>query len=288
MQLFITGSGTLIGNTLSNYFQKKNYKIISSYRKTFPKNLKNKKRIVIKKIDLEKKINIKKKFDTLIHCASAIPDYKLSDKKINKINVLGFKKLLENCARYNCKKIILLSTMDTYGKINVDKINENYVGKNIKAYGKSKKIMEMMLYRFCKKNKINGFIFRLPGVIGKNSKHNFLSNLLNKLIKGEDLEISNPKLKFNNLIHVKNLCILVEKTFKKQGFYVFNVGCKYPMYLISIIKFLRKKVGNKKSKVIISIKKNKGFCINIKKILKHNYNIFSTKKSLSLFIKENI
>ncbi len=288
MQLFITGSGTLIGNTLSNYFQKKNYKIISSYRKTFPKNLKNKKGISIKKVDLEKKINIKKNFDILIHCASAIPDYKLSDKKIDKVNVLGFKKLLENCERYNCKKIILISTMDVYGKININKIDENYIGKNIKSYGKSKKFMEKMLEKFCKKNKIDGFVLRLPGVIGKNSKHNFLSNTLNKLIRGENLEISNPKLKFNNLIHVKNLCSLIEKTFRKQGFYVFNVASRYPMYLISIIKFLRKNLNNKKSRIIILPKKNKGFNIDIRKILRHNYNMFSTKKSLDLFIKENI
>ena len=74
MQLFITGSGTLIGNTLTNYFQKKNYKIISSYRSTFPKNLKYKKNVLVKKINLEKNFDVKKNFDILIHCASATPN----------------------------------------------------------------------------------------------------------------------------------------------------------------------------------------------------------------------
>ena len=44
MQLFITGSGTLIGNSLSSFLKKKGYKIISTYNKSFPKNLKYKKR----------------------------------------------------------------------------------------------------------------------------------------------------------------------------------------------------------------------------------------------------
>lgn len=288
MQLFITGSGTLIGNTLTNYFQKKNYKIISSYRSTFPKNLKYKKNVLVKKINLEKKFDVKKNFDILIHCASAIPDYNLSDKGINKTNILGFQKLLENCKKYNCKKIILLSTMDVYGEITTNKIKEDYVGKKVKTYGKSKKHMEIMLKKFCKKNRINGVVFRLPGVIGKNSKHNFLSNLLIKLFKGENLKISNPKLKFNNLIHVQNLCILAEKTFNQNGFHIFNVGSKYPIYLLNIVRFLKSKIKNSESKIIILKKKNKGFSVNINKILKHKYKIFSTKKSLDLFVKENV
>ena len=43
--------------------------------------------------------------------------------------------------------------------------------------------MEDLLKIYCQKNHIDGFIFRLPGVVGKNSSHNFLSNLMKKLKK---------------------------------------------------------------------------------------------------------
>ena len=61
MQLFITGSGTLIGNSLSSFFlKKKGYKIISTYNKSFPKNLKNIKNVSLKKLDLLDNLNFKK------------------------------------------------------------------------------------------------------------------------------------------------------------------------------------------------------------------------------------
>ena len=58
--------------------------------------------------------------------------------------------------------------------------------------------------------------FRLPGVVGKNSSHNFLSNLMKKIKKNQNLIVYNPKAMFNNLIHVKNLCLIVEQILKKR------------------------------------------------------------------------
>ena len=81
MQILLTGSGTLVGNSIAQYLEKKKIKLICTYRKSFPINISKNKKIKLIKVDLEKKINIKDNFDTLIHCAAAIPDYKLSKKK---------------------------------------------------------------------------------------------------------------------------------------------------------------------------------------------------------------
>ena len=118
MKILVTGSGTLVGNTISTYLAKQKHKVIASYNKTFPKNLRKVKNISVIKFDLKKKLKIKdKKIDVLVHCASAIPSQSLSKKEMLKINYLGFKNLLKLSLKLKCKKIILLSTMSIYGKI---------------------------------------------------------------------------------------------------------------------------------------------------------------------------
>ena len=59
MKILITGSGTLIGNSISKFLSKKKLNLISTYNKSYPKGL-NKKNISIIKYDL-KNIKLKRK-----------------------------------------------------------------------------------------------------------------------------------------------------------------------------------------------------------------------------------
>ena len=156
MKILVTGAGTLLGNTLSKKILSNNFDLIASYRKTFPKNL-NIDKDKLFKLDLSKNIKFPKDVDTLIHCASAIPSYEISDKKMIDTNYYGFKRLLSQAIKNNCKKVILISTMSVYGKISVRNINENTKTKPIDAYGKSKLMMENLLIKESKKNRLNFF-----------------------------------------------------------------------------------------------------------------------------------
>ena len=286
MQILLTGSGTLIGNNLAQYLSKKNFKLICSYRKSFPKNISTNKKIKIIKIDLEKKIKIKDNFDILIHCAAAIPSYNLSDKKIFKINVNGFKKLLQICKKNKCQKIILLSTTSVYGKPNKVVLNENYRGKQIDSYGKSKLKMESILEKFCKENKCSGTVLRMPGVLGQNSKHNFLSNLKDFIKNKKHPVIFNPNLKFNNAVHIKTLCSVVYQSLSNKKFDIFNIGSKYPLKLKIIVNLMINKIYGKnlKNLVIFKISHQKGFRINVKKALKSKYKLCNTRDTILKFL----
>ena len=106
VNILVTGAGTLIGNSICRYFLSKGYNVLGSYRTNKPKNLKNK----IIKIDLDKKIKLNFKFDYLVHCASAIPDYNLDSKAMFKTNLYGLKNLLKSVDQKRCEKIILISS----------------------------------------------------------------------------------------------------------------------------------------------------------------------------------
>lgn len=155
MNILITGAGTLLGNTVVKKLSKKNYNLIATYRKTFPNNLK-KNKIKIFKLDLEsKKIIFNFKIDCLIHCASAIPSYNLSDKMMQTVNTQGYKKLLKASINSGCKKIILISSMSVYGKINQKTINLKTKRNPVDAYGISKLNNENDTIALAKKKKLN-------------------------------------------------------------------------------------------------------------------------------------
>ena len=65
MNILVTGSGTLVGNTVSIKLAKK-HNVFASYNKNKPLNLKRNKNIEIHKIDISKNITFERKFDVLV------------------------------------------------------------------------------------------------------------------------------------------------------------------------------------------------------------------------------
>jgi len=285
LKILVTGAGTLLGSSLSQKILANNLNLIASYRKTFPKNLNIDKSKVLK-LDLSKKIKLSKKIDTLIHCASAIPSYKISDKQMIDTNYFGFKRLLSQVIKNNCRKVILISTMSVYGKISVKNITEKTKTKPLDAYGKSKLMMEKLLIKESKKNKLNFFILRLPAIVGFKSDYNFISKVLQKIKKNQVINYCNPDLNFNNFIHVENLSQIIFKMIFKNGKKILNVGSIRPVKLSKIINNIYK-FEKKKPKTFIFESNNPGFNVKLSDYLLKNFKVYSTSKTLKKFLEDN-
>ncbi len=284
-KILITGSGTLVGNSISQYFIKKNKQIIASYRSSYPLNLISKNCKIIK-LDLQKKINLKP-VNCLIHAAAAVPHKTKSKNDYQKTNIDGLKKLLFQINKNNSlKKIIFISTMSVYGKINTQKVDEKYIPFKQDDYGISKSRMEIIIKKFCKKNSIKCIILRLSGVIGHKSESNFISNIMLKLKNNEKIVYSNPNKYFNNIIYSNDLAKIVYEAYKSNDdFQIYNVASKYPIKLKNVINKIAKSL--KSTSKIIIVKETKNFTINISKILRDGYTVPFTKKTLSNFIEKN-
>ena len=107
--------------------------------------------------------------------------------------------------------------MSVYGKIKTNVISEQTSRNNQDSYGLSKFKMEQYLKKNSKKYNLNYAIFRLPGVIGYKSNHNFLSEKIKKIRNNEQIKISNPNFLFNNVVHVKNLAIIVSESLRLEN-----------------------------------------------------------------------
>jgi nucleoside-diphosphate-sugar epimerase len=214
MKILITGSGTLIGNNIANYLLKKKEFVFAFYNKNKPQNLKKYNNCRLIKVNLEKKIKFNNFFDVLIHCAT-IPHNKINKRNF-KANIKMTNNLLKLCKQHGCKKIIYLSTMSVYGKITSKIVYENLKPKNVDLYGMSKKISEDKILSFAENNFSIGTVFRLPGVVGRDSKYNFLSNTLKKIKNNQPITISNINSKFNNIVHINNLKEIIYQSIRKE------------------------------------------------------------------------
>lgn len=285
MKLLVTGSGTILGNNVVVEALKHKYHVIASYRKSFPKNL-EKKKVILIHLDLEKKFNLNLKVDCLVHCASAIPSDNLNNKNMMRVNYHGFNRLASQLVKNGCKKIIFISTMSVYGNIGVKTVDLNTKTKPVDSYGKSKLKIEKLLEKFKKKHNINFFILRLPALLGVNSNYNFISKVLKKIKRNETVSYTNPDLKFNNFIHVKNLAQIILKMIQLEDSKILNIASSRPVKLKNIINSMyrfEKKINSS----VVKKSKNIGFNIKIDNYLKKNFSLFSSNQTLKIFLKDN-
>ena len=193
-------------------------------------------------IDLKRKIKLKKKFDYLIHIASATPYKKYKTSDYHKINILGFRSLLKSIK--NLRKIILISTTDVLELKSKSGLNKLKKDKKL-IYSKSKYHMEKILKNFALKNKVRSLVLRCPAIMCKTPNDvNFIQKIVHNFHKEKNITIFNPKIKFNNIIDTLTLYKLInyfiKKNLLKKYFYVFSLAPRDNMRLSNFFKKLNK------------------------------------------------
>tara|TARA_B110000438_G_scaffold67075_1_gene67497 strand:+ start:294 stop:1163 length:870 start_codon:yes stop_codon:yes gene_type:complete len=283
-KILITGSNSFVGNEIIKYLNKYNYNIIGTYRKNKKKHISRKIKQI--KLDLNKKIYLKDKFNILIHCASATP---ANEKRENyfKINQIGFKDLLNSSLKLGCKKIILISSVAVYGDVKKTITEKSSINGKSK-YAKSKQKMENILFNFAKKNKINTISLRLSQVIGNKSVNNYFSEFKKKIHsnKKKTINLQSNKDYFNNICHINDLCKnikkLIDSNVIKNKNEIFNFASNKPITI------------NKLKKVIFSFNKKikfkennipKFYKISLDKTNKYNLKFSSTLHAIKSSLK---
>lgn len=282
--ILITGSGTVLGIKLSNYLFNKKFNILALYNQTFPKKLS--KKINKVKINLEKKINISNQINTIIHCASKVPGDDVSNKEIYNRNIKIIKNILRLSKQKKIENFIFISSMAIYGKPKVKIITDRSKKKPEDTYGMSKLHSEKKIILFCKKNKINFIILRVPALLGKNTRNNFLSKRVLDIKQNKKFLTSNINFKFNNFIHVKNLIEIIYFILKKNiKNSIFNLCLKDHISLKKIYTMIEKKI---KRKIDYKVIDNKSYySISSKKIKKYKLPLYTARKTFFKFVTEN-
>jgi len=180
-------------------------------------------------LDLENKSTFKnlrkikeKKIDYLIYFSSQVPYSELNSQwhECKNINVYSPIKIL-NKLNFKIKKIILASSMSVYGNNIEKKISELSKTNPDSGYALSKFMQEKIFGIYSKVNNIKFLCFRFGHIYSKNiSSKRFIKKIIFKISSNQDLKIINGNKINLNLLHTKDLSVVVQKIMKdKQGIY---------------------------------------------------------------------
>ena len=294
-KILITGVSGIIGVNLLFFFnalidQKKiRIHIDGTYNTSlfsFIKNFfKRKKLVKFKKIDLTKeKINLKKKYDLIFHCAgygqpSKFIKYSKSTYKLNSTTIMDLEKNLKNKGKF-----IYMSTTEIYSG-NKSLCDENDIGNTTpnhprSSYIESKRFGESYLIN----SNHNFMIFRVCLTFGPGAKLNderILNLLLIRSIKEKQINIFGGLNQIRSNLFISDAINMIIKSTVKYKNEVFNINNHKMTTIRKMVKIISK-LSNKKIKKRKSFLKGSPSIIKIsnKKILKAiNYKISIDLKS---------
>ena len=283
MKILITGARGFIGNKLccslsekfkvhgiSKKFQKRKYEVITH--------------------DLNKKIKIQQCYNFIIHAAAEIP-LKYNKSSIFRSNVKMIKNILDFASKKKIHNLIFFSSMavyDTKNKIKISEKNKLCIYKE-NNYALSKIECEKIIMQWLNQNKKNkALILRIPGIVGKGSHSNFVSNIVQNMTKRKKVNVFNSKSKFNNIVHIDTLInFIIDKILSfKNKFLVLNFGSKKPINIEKLVRIISEVLKYDFKKIKFLSSQDNSFLINFNKALKFGYKPLTVEQSLLKYLQE--
>jgi UDP-glucose 4-epimerase len=172
MKIVITGGNGYIGARLSQFLANKGEQVIPVCFPSIPEDEAwRSKMYAVLKGDLRQDDTIKEiaslKPDIIIHLVSL--DHFDSEKEptfVNNINVLPTWRLLDACTKNGLKKFIYFSTIQVYGKLPNDIIDETQPVNTVNTYGLTHLLSEQICDHYNRKTATNVISIRLSNSYG--------------------------------------------------------------------------------------------------------------------------
>lgn len=256
--------------------------------------------IKLNKIDAFKKVNNNHSYfkklkirhngiKSLIHCSYYTPNSDHSEIEQLRLNKIVTKNITYLIKKYEIKKCIFLSSMAVYDTTNSHFISEKSKVTKKNVYAKAKLKDESNFFQLYKNNHLESVtILRLPGVVGKNSKNNFISNLTNAVVFSKKFNVNNPDFKFNNIVHIKTLINFIKLILisSKKKFNIFNLGSHKPLKVKKIVNLIVQKLNSDYDKIFFDQKKINSFKINFNFAKKNGFKPNTVETELKNYIKD--
>jgi len=240
-KIFVAGAGGYLGTELINYLVENNFEVIALDRFYFGntlENFKDNKNLKIIKDDIryfDKKIL--KNVDTVINLASLSndPASDLNPKFTKQINYLGAKRLAKLAKQMKVNKYILASSCSVYGT-GTNILDEKSDLSPVSEYAKSKILAEKSLEKLADKN-FNVLIFRLSTLFGVSKNRMRFDLILNIMTlhawKNNKIYILGGGNQWRPLLHLNDAIKFLEKGIhykQKSNFEIFNIGSNKQNY----------------------------------------------------------
>jgi CDP-glucose 4,6-dehydratase len=282
--VLITGGFGLLGRNLFKLLNSKKYNVFildkkKNFFKKFELNIKNKNIIIGNYLNKKLIINVikKKKINTIFHTGATTQVLEALDnpEKTYANNIFGTINLLEAIKNIDKKIIFIFSSSDkAYGEVKSESYKENNNLNGIFPYDLSKTCADLICQSYSKVYNLKVGILRCGNLYGPgdlNMKRIVPETIISALMNKNIIIRSNGKL-IRDYLHVNdaaNAYFLLMKKLSdfQENLRIYNVGSKYNLSVINLVKMILKIINNKRTKIKI-----KNYSKNEIKFQKLNYN----------------
>ncbi len=214
MHVLVTGAGGFIGGHIARDLAGRGFTVTATYRHTRPilSGVPSAQMDLVQ-TDLMDPQGLPTRLDAVVHAAATSAWAGIGVDDMVRDNVLATRMLLDHALAAGATRFVLTSTMSVFGRIASPIVDETTPIINPDAYGISKRLCELMLEE--KAGRLPALALRLPGVIGRGARRNFLASTLAKLRRNEPIDAFNPDGLFNNAVHVAELSALVARVLER-------------------------------------------------------------------------
>ena len=179
----------------------------------------------------------------VIHAAASSAWTGITHDAVVRDNVIATRHLLGLAERAGCQAFIFLSSMSVYGQIDAAVVDERTRIVDPDVYGASKLLGERLLEE--RQARLPGLALRLPGVVGRGARRNWLASTAERLRRGEPATLFNPDAPFNNALHVADLARLVARALERgwRGFDTLVLGARGQLAVRAVVERLAAGMG---------------------------------------------
>jgi UDP-glucuronate 4-epimerase len=239
-----------IDNFTDNYnvtFKRGNYNELEKYDnfKFFEENILNTDKIKLVKPEI------------IIHLASIPGVRKSLQEPLYYIenNITTFVYLLEECKKYNIKKVVYASSSSVYGSNNKVPFNENDEIINLKSsYACSKKCMEVYGKYYNDVFDVKTIGLRFFTVYGERGRPDMAPYMfVKKIAEGKEILQFGDGTSYRDYTYVTDIVNGIKSIIEGKGKWgeIYNLGNENPINLLDFIELCEKVTGKKANKKII-------------------------------------
>ena len=260
MNILVTGGAGFIASQITDAFINDGHQVVvlDDLSTGFEKNINPKAKFIKANIgdkNLDKLFE-SEKFDVVNHHAAQM-DVRRSVKDPEfdaTTNILGTINLLQNCVKYNVKKIIFASTGGAvYGEQDYFPADEKHNQQPKSPYGISKLAVEKYLYFYNSEHKLNYTILRYANIYGPRQnpfgEAGVVAIFSTKLLKGEQPTINGHGKQTRDYVFVGDVVKANQLALKDESSDVYNIGTGIETDVNQLFHFINKITNAKKEEI---------------------------------------
>ena len=289
MKILVTGSGGLIGQSLTEALLADGHAVVAAYR-TSPPALAASDRLRTVRLDLARPVRGLEPVDVVIHAAAhthLIPGSTAWDYV--RSNVLGTLHLMEYARAMRPKVVICFSTMSVYGEVAVEELDEETALNRPELYGASKYLAELIAREAG--GTFPALCVRLPGVVGRGYFTPWIGSMLRAAIRHEPIRIYNPGALFNNIVDLQEITRFIAHLIERgvTGCNLVNLAASEPMRIRDVVALLRSLTGSQSEVVVMDRAEKRSFVISTARLRDRlGFAPSTTREILQRYVTENV